>query len=183
MINPNSKRGRAMLLAAQAQERPAAPTQPAAVAARPPLRENPARSYSLGDDDWGARRPVAKVQRPAAAHDARARREARRQAVAAQAPAPAPEPVVIKPVVPEEPVVPKEAGPPGLKKVLLARTPAPVFIDSAGRDVRGRGLRVGRRPLVRPHVHAPAGGPLGLRFRCCWQQCTRHIKGARRDFG
>ena len=46
MINPNSKRGRAMLLAAQAQERPAAPAQPAAVAARPPLRENPARSYS-----------------------------------------------------------------------------------------------------------------------------------------
>ena len=84
MINPNSKRGRAMLLAAQAQERPAAPPQQAA-AARPPLRENPARSYSLGDDDWGARRPVAKVQRPAAAHDARARREARRQAVAAQA--------------------------------------------------------------------------------------------------
>ena len=32
MINPNSKRGRAMLLAAQAQERPAAPAQPVAVA-------------------------------------------------------------------------------------------------------------------------------------------------------
>merc|ERR1712097_208218 len=105
-----------MLLAAQAQERPAAPAQPAAVAARPPLRENPARSYSLGDDDWGARRPVAKVQRPAAAHDARARREARRQAVAAQAPAPAPEPVIVKPVVPEEPVVPKEVGPPVSKR-------------------------------------------------------------------
>jgi WD40 repeat protein len=103
MINPNSKRGRAMLLAAQTQERPAAPPTAAAnpttwgrealvsadapvAAARPPLRENPARAYSLGDDDWGARRPVAKAARPAAAHDARARREARRQAVAAASP-------------------------------------------------------------------------------------------------
>ena len=103
MINPNSKRGRAMLLAAQTQERPAAPPTAAAnpttwgrealvsadapvAAARPPLRENLARAYSLGDDDWGARRPVAKAARPAAAHDARARREARRQAVAAASP-------------------------------------------------------------------------------------------------
>ena len=133
MINPNSKRGRAMLLAAQAQERPAAPPQPATTAARPPLRENPARSYSLGDDDWGARRPVAKVQRPAAAHDARARREARRQAVAAQAPAPAPEPVIVKPVVPEPPAVPKEAGPPVAKRCFsLEHQPQSVSIAPDG---------------------------------------------------
>ena len=51
MINPNSKRGRAMLLAAQAQERPARqrsrrqlrgerPAVFGAPVARPPLREN-----------------------------------------------------------------------------------------------------------------------------------------------
>ena len=105
MINPNSKRGRAMLLAAQAQER----RQPAAAGATggrkgPAAPREPGALLLIGRRRrrGGGRRQKS----PAAGGGARARVTGEARAPGGRRPgaAPAPEPVIVKPVAPEEPV-------------------------------------------------------------------------------
>ena len=127
MLLAARRAGRRAAQPAAARERPAVFGAPVA---RPPLRENPARSYSLGTTT-GAR--GGQAVRGRRRRTTREPEEARRQAVAAQAPAPAPEPVIVKPVAPEEPVG-KEAGPPS-QRCFLRTSPQSVSIAPDGKCV------------------------------------------------